>query len=135
MPHKDIEKRREYQRNYWRKRNKGVVTRLPNANFDQFPYRVVPDTWRARVKARDAYNTVGVHSPILKDLIEGKTVFVDYQMPLGQKDNPFRTLYGFFNARGYRLHIHVLDDVVKAEYRRVLIWADPPMEARKSKSA
>lgn len=122
--HKDPEKRREYAREYWRKSNNKGTTVDRTPAFGDFPYRVVPKTWRDRVAKRLPYHTEVIDSAMVRDLLGGKTILVDYEVPLGSSSHPFRTLYSYFTARGMRLRIHIVDDLEKNEYRRLLMWAE-----------
>ena len=125
---RNMEKRREYQRDYQKKKYEEARATRPflPSEFDKYEYKIVPNTWRNLVATpRMQQDTPEVMSPLVKDLLRGKTVFVDYTLPFGQSHHPFRTLYSYFNTRGYRLRIHVLDVVEKEEYRKLLMWAEP----------
>lgn len=125
--YRDPEKRKAYLRNYQRTfYKKGVKKETTRAEFDNYSYRLVPSNWRSLVQQKEKYVTPEVTSPIVKDLMRGKTVLVDYTLPHGAYNNhPFRTLYSYFSTRGYRLRVHVVDRVDKDEYRKLLLWAEP----------
>lgn len=125
---RDIEKRRAYNREYQRKlAKKNREERSRNHEFDSYGYKIVPNTWRNLApEAHSRYATPEITSPLVKDVLRGKTVLVDYTMPFGQaKNHPFRMLYSYCNTRGYRLRVHIIDVVDKDEYRKILMWAVP----------
>lgn len=127
MP-RDIEKRRAYQREYQRKlAKKRREERSRSAEFDNYSYKIVPNTWRNLApEAHSRYATPEITSPLVQDILRGKTVLVDYTMPFGKAAlHPFRALYSYCNTRGYRLRVHVIDVVDKEEYRKILMWAVP----------
>lgn len=132
---RDILKRREYARNYWRRTHKKTEKPPSNTEFDQYSYRVVPNHWRDTVNVRPDYAVPEITSPLVLDLFAGKTVFVDYEVPLGQHNHPFRTLYAYFNARGYKLRVYVADDITHNEYRKLLMWADPLVRRKRTQAA
>lgn len=125
---RDMDRRRAYQREYQRNlAKKKREERSRSAEFDSFAYKIVPNSWRALVpEAHARYETPEIMSPLVQDILRGKTVLVDYTVPFGEaKSHPFRTLYSYFNTRGYRLRTHVIDVVEKGEYRKMLLWAVP----------
>lgn len=63
---------------------------------------------------------------MVKDLLAGKTLFIEAKLPLGHNENlPLRNLYSIFNTRGMRLRIHKFDDLDSDMYGGILIWAEP----------
>jgi len=132
MGYTDPTKKREYQRSYWRKKNKGTTELFPNNSYDQYTYKTVPKSWRYTVNPRRPYVLEDITSPLIVDLLAGKTLLVDYEAPLGSRGNPFRTLYTFFSARGYKLHTHITDDVTRGEYRKLLMWCEPILKRKAS---
>jgi hypothetical protein len=132
MGYSDPQKHREYQRAYWRKKNKGVTEIESTTSYDQYTYRLVPKTWRKTVNLREPYTLESSTSPLIMDLLAGKTLLIDYEAPLGAKDNPFRTLYNYFSGRGYKLHTHITDDVDRGEYRKLLMWCEPLLKKKAS---
>jgi hypothetical protein len=124
-PEEKKEMRRASSRRYYWKKHKRMDKPAPNYAYMEYKYKVVPNTWRAGIRTRDTYVRQEIDSPLVKDLLAGKTLFVDYQMPLERGNNPFRTLYNYFATRGFKLRVHVYDDVKSNKYRRILMWAEP----------
>ena len=132
---RNLEERRKYQREYqrkrWREKHK-KTSELTRNEFDQYAYKVVPNSWRELVPAsarREKYETPEITSPLVRDILAGKTCYVDYFIPFGKSDHPFRTLYSYFQARGYRLRVHIIDNVKDEEYRRLIMWCEPLIRA------
>lgn len=61
---------------------------------------------------------------VVKDLMAGKTLLIDAKVPYTEASRPFRRLYNHFNSRGYRLRIHLFDDIDLNIYRGVIVWAE-----------
>lgn len=122
---KKKEMHRASSRRYYWKKHKRMDKPAPNYAYMEYDYKVVPDSWRKSVQIRDTYVRQDIESPLVKDLLAGKTLFVDYQMQIGRRENPFRTLYNYFATRGFKLRLHVYDDVKSNKYRRILMWAEP----------
>jgi hypothetical protein len=94
----------------------------------EYPYNVVPDSYRARVYRWKRKNHQKITNPIIKDLLAGKTLLVDAQIPIHTKGGfprEFRSLYNTFSSRGYRLHCYMYDDVDRDIYRALIMWAEP----------
>src|SRR5574339_272299 len=119
---RDPEKKRRYQREYWRRKNKNRIDDPKRPEFDQFPYRTVDRSWRDLIpNKREAYHMAEITSPLILDLLKGKTCLVDYTVPFGSNQlGPFRTLYSYFQARGLKLRIHMIDDTKNEKYRILL---------------
>jgi hypothetical protein len=122
VTYSDPKKHREYQRAYWRRRTKGTEQPVPNNSYDQYTYKPVSRSWRLTVTVREPYELDDISSPLVVDLLAGKTLLVDFEQPLGSKHNPFRTLYTYFSARGYRLRSYITND---GEVRKLLMWCEP----------
>jgi hypothetical protein len=103
---------------------------MVEASYDKYPWRVVPDYWRKRVlpKKRGALGKRphSLVSPLVTTLLEGKTVLVDYTMPYMERGRgiraPYYNLYDYFSVRGYQLHVCTVDDALKGEYRKILLF-------------
>lgn len=120
---RDREKARKYNKEYYDTHYKRSKEK-DAANFDQYEYRSVGEEWRSVVDAkRDTYRTE-INSQLVKDLMAGKTLLVDYHMDYGQRDHPFRTLYSYFNARGMRFRVYTVDDTKNENYRILLMWTE-----------
>lgn len=89
-------------------------------------YRIVPDHYRKRVSLKNKKNHKPVKDPLIQDLLQGKTVFIEAKVQLGGR-SPFRTMYSFFSSRGYRLRMHKYDDLDKNVYGGILMWAESPL--------
>lgn len=120
----DIQKRRKRNLEAYH-RNK-PPRKQSEADFSQYNYRTVERSWRTAVsdQKRPEYRTPEPNSPLIKDLLDGKTLLVDYEMPYAGKQHPFRTLYGYFDRRGKRLRIHIVDDIQKEKFRILLMWVE-----------
>lgn len=116
---------REASRRYYWKKHKKIDKPEPNYAYAEYNYKIVPNSWRTGIKVRDTYLRQDIEAPMIRDLLNGKTLFVDYQIPVGGRDHPFRTLYNYFAARGLKLRVHIYDDVKSNKYRRILMWAEP----------
>jgi hypothetical protein len=129
MSYSDPQKHREYQRAYWRKKNKGTEQPVSNNSFDQYTYKSVSRSWRQTVTVREPYELDTISSPLIVDLLAGKTLLVDFEQPLGSKENPFRTLYTYFQARGYRLRSYT---TIEEGVRKLLMWCEPLISRKKA---
>lgn len=97
----------------------------------EYPYTVVPESYRRRVSVRKVKNQKKITNQIVLDLLDGKTLLVDAQIPIHTKNGfpkQFRTLYTIFASRGYKLHCYIYDDVDTDTYRAMLMWAEPLMK-------
>lgn len=125
---RDKEKARKYQREWWRKRHKKTEEEPKRTEFDQYSYRTVSSSWRDLVgetQRRQAYHLAEITSPLVIDLLKGKTCLVDYTVPYGSRGaHPFRTLYSYFQSRGLKLRVHMVDDTKNEKYRILLMWTE-----------
>ncbi len=118
-------RQREIKRNWWRRHHKGTDMMERTTDYGKYEYRVVPNTWRSYVTARKEYTLADINEPLIQDLMAGKTLIVDYQVPHDSGNHPFRTLYNYFYCRRKKLRVHIIDDVANNQYRRLLMWAEP----------
>lgn len=120
---RDLQHRRKYQREHYRKNRKPREPR--ETEFDKYDYRTVSSEWRNLVdKRQETYKPAEILSPLIIDILKGKTCLVDYSMPYGKFNHPFRTLYSYFQSRGLRLRVHIVDDTKNEKYRILLMWAE-----------
>lgn len=97
----------------------------------EYPYTIVPDSYRRRVTFKPRKNHQKITNKVVIDLLAGKTLLVDAEIPIQTRNGfpkEFRTLYNTFASRGYRLHVYMYDDIDKDIYRALLMWAEPMMK-------
>jgi hypothetical protein len=93
-------------------------------------YITVPDQLRhgipsAKIKTRRNY--FKRIRPLVEDLIAGKTILIDAQIPIDTKmsSTKYKNLYATMSARGYKLTMVIYDDFDRNIYRGLLCWAEP----------
>lgn len=124
---KDKVKNRASSRRWYWKHIKGGATppeEIANYEIDAYSYRIVPNRWRELAQYRERRALQEIDSPLVRDLMRGKTLFVDYETDT-RRSSPYRTLYNYFLARGYRFRVHIVDDTANEKYRRLLMWIEP----------
>lgn len=132
---RDPEKARlRSRKSYWKGKGAEYNNVVIDSEIDRYQYRIVPNSWREMAPRIAPRVLQEIKSPIIADLMAGKTIFVDYEVTEPQ-NIPYRRLYAYFQVRGYRLRIHVCDDVDADLYRRLLMWAEPIKQLRIQKAA
>lgn len=92
-------------------------------------YRTVPTSWRSAVEKRDLKNRKlrSVESPIVKELLEGKTLLIipeNIKKHSGRVQRPFVTgMYGVAKTHGRRLRVHYFANIDNEEYG-YLVWME-----------
>lgn len=123
---KITEERRQYQREYKKRKYWENKVKKTDTRFDKYSYKVVSENWKKLVpekSRRNGYELQEIVSPLVLDLLDGKVCFVDFEVAYAKR-HPFRTLYPYFLARQKRLRIHMIDHPTKGEYRRLLMWSE-----------
>ena len=130
----DLEKRvQRKRRSYYKALGAKLPESLSGGAIDNYEYRIVPNSWRNTVPYRERRAMLEINSPLVYDLMRGKTLLVDIE--LGKRaDHPYRHLYPYFTNRGFRFRAHMVDDVNNEKYRRLLLWIEP-YKAEKFKKA
>lgn len=86
--------------------------------IEELPYEIVKDFYRHQVSnKRKKKNHVVMNTPLLLDILEGKTAKVDL---CGGGVEVFKPLYNAMLSRGYQLRVH--NHPLKEGY--VLVWLD-----------
>ena len=84
-------------------------------------YKIVPRSWRQAVDVRNYVNKKEPKSPMVIDLLMGKTVFAYAE---DRKQIPFGSLYATAAYNSKVLRLYRFDDTEEEIYKGYLLWME-----------
>jgi hypothetical protein len=84
-------------------------------------YKIVPRSWRQGVDVRNYVNKKDPTSPMVVDLLMGKTIFA---YAADRKEIPFGSLYATASFNGKMLRLYRFDDTEEGIYKGYLMWME-----------